>query len=140
MRPGRRNARPTTPFFLRSNIDFIDPPGYTDMPANCRNDMPRYRGTSEGTPVLVGRLLLLVAAGPETSATLAAKLGVTPRQVNRYVRQLNQAGWRVVRRGVPTRGHYHFELVAPRAWSSTAAPRRPRRRRPSATPSASAAA
>ena len=75
--------------------------------------MPRYRGTKEGAAVLVGRLLLLVAAGRETSATLAAKLGVSPRQVNRYLLQLNQAGWRIERRGVPTHGDYHFELVSP---------------------------
>jgi hypothetical protein len=76
--------------------------------------MPRYRNTSEPTPTLVGRLLLLVAAGRETSATLAAKLGVTPRQVNRYVLQLAAAGWRIERRGVPTRADYWFELVAPK--------------------------
>jgi hypothetical protein len=75
--------------------------------------MPRYRGTKEGAAVLVGRLLLLVAAGRETSATLAGKLGVSPRQVNRYLLQLNQAGWRVERRGVPTLGDYYFELVSP---------------------------
>jgi hypothetical protein len=55
-----------------------------------------------------------VAGGRETSATLAGKLCVSPRQVNRYVRQLNEAGWRIERRGVPTHGHYWFELVAPR--------------------------
>jgi hypothetical protein len=76
--------------------------------------MPRYRGTSEGTPSLVGRLLLLVAAGKETSATLAAKLGVSPRQVNRYLLGLHEAGWRVERRGVPTHGDYWLELVWPR--------------------------
>ncbi len=76
--------------------------------------MPRYRGTSEGTASLVGRLLLLIAAGKETSATLAAKLGVTPRQVNRYVAQLLAAGWRIERRGVPTRADYWFELAWPK--------------------------
>jgi biotin operon repressor len=75
--------------------------------------MPRYRGTKEEAATLVGRLLLLVAAGKETSATLAAKLGVSPRQVNRYVLQLKQAGWQIERRGVPTRQDYYFELVAP---------------------------
>jgi hypothetical protein len=75
--------------------------------------MPRYRGTKEGTAALVGRLLLLVAAGRETSATLAAKLGVSPRQVNRYVQGLQEAGWQLERRGVPTHGDYWFELVAP---------------------------
>jgi hypothetical protein len=76
--------------------------------------MPRYRGTSEGTASLAGRLLLLIAAGQETSASLAAKLGVTPRQVNRYVLQLVEAGWQIERRGVPTRGEYWFELVSPK--------------------------
>jgi biotin operon repressor len=75
--------------------------------------MPRYRGTNEEAATLVGRLLLLVAAGKETSASLAAKLGVSPRQVNRYVLQLKQAGWQIERRGVPTHQDYYFELVAP---------------------------
>jgi biotin operon repressor len=75
--------------------------------------MPRYRGTKEGTPSLVGRLLLLVAGDKETSATLASKLCVSNRQVNRYVLQLNQAGWQIERRGTPTRGNYWFELVSP---------------------------
>jgi hypothetical protein len=76
--------------------------------------MPRYRSTTEGIPTLVGRLLLLVAAGQETSATLAAQLGVSSRQVNRYVLGLREAGWQIERRGVPTHGDYWFELVAPR--------------------------
>jgi hypothetical protein len=76
--------------------------------------MPRYRGTNEEAGTLVGRLLLLVAAGRETSASLAEKLGVSPRQVNRYVLQLVGAGWRIERRGVPTRGRYHLELAWPR--------------------------
>jgi hypothetical protein len=76
--------------------------------------MSRYRTTDEGVPSLVGRLLLLVAAGKETSASLAARLSVTPRQVNRYVLQLTQAGWHIERRGVPTHGDYYFELVSPR--------------------------
>jgi hypothetical protein len=76
--------------------------------------MPRYRTTDEGVPSLVGRLLLLVAAGRQTSSSLAAKLGVTPRQVNRYVLQLVEAGWHIERRGVPTHGDYFFELVSPR--------------------------
>jgi hypothetical protein len=75
--------------------------------------MPRYRGTKEGAATLVGRLLLLVAAGKETSASLAARLGVSDRQVNRYVLQLREAGWRIERRGVPTHQDYHFELVSP---------------------------
>jgi hypothetical protein len=76
--------------------------------------VPRYRTTKEGIPSLVGRLLLLVAAGKETSATLSTKLGVTPRQVNRYVLGLKEAGWRIERRGVPTLAAYHFELVYPK--------------------------
>ena len=76
--------------------------------------MPRYRTTKEGVPSLVGRLLLLIAGGKETSASLASKLGVTPRQVNRYVLQLVEAGWSIERRGVPTHGDYWFELVSPR--------------------------
>jgi len=76
--------------------------------------MPRYRGTKEGTASLIGRLLLLVARGRETSASLAGKLGVSDRQVNRYVVQLRDAGWHIERRGVPTHGEYWFELVRPR--------------------------
>jgi hypothetical protein len=58
-------------------------------------------------------LLLLVAGGRETSASLAGKLGVPPRQVHGYVRQLSQAGWRIERRGGPTHADYCFEVVAP---------------------------
>jgi len=76
--------------------------------------MPRSRGTKEGTASLVGRLLLLIAQGRETSATLAQKLGVSVRQVNRYVLQLREAGWQIERRGVPTHADYWFELVSPR--------------------------
>jgi len=76
--------------------------------------MPRYRGTTEGAATVIGRLLLLIAAGRETSASLAQKLKVSPRQVNRYVLQLREAGWQIERRGVPTRQDYHFELVAPK--------------------------
>jgi hypothetical protein len=76
--------------------------------------MPRYRGTSEGAACLVGRLLLLIAAGKESSATLAAKLGVTQRQVNRYLLQLVAAGWQIERRGVPRRADCWLELVAPK--------------------------
>src|SRR5215467_6123012 len=75
--------------------------------------MPRSRGTKEGTASLIGRLLLLIARGRETSATLAQKLGVSVRQVNRYVLQLVGAGWQIERRGVPTHGDYWFELVSP---------------------------
>jgi hypothetical protein len=76
--------------------------------------MPRYRGTKEGTPSLIGRLLLLVAVGKETSATLSAKLGVSDRQVNRYILQLNEAGWKIERRGVPKHGGCWFDLVSPK--------------------------
>jgi len=76
--------------------------------------MPRYRGTTEGTPSLIGRLLLLIAAGKETSVTLAEKLKVSPRQINRYVLCLCEAGWQIERRGVPTHQDYYFELVTPR--------------------------
>jgi biotin operon repressor len=76
--------------------------------------MPRYRNTKEGAATLVGRLLLFIADGRETSATLATKLGVSDRQVNRYVLQLKEAGWRIERRGVPTHGDYYFELVSPK--------------------------
>jgi len=76
--------------------------------------MPRYRNTKEGTASLVGRLLLLIAAGKETSATLSSKLKVSDRQVNRYVLGLKEAGWQIERRGVPTHSDYYFELVSPR--------------------------
>jgi biotin operon repressor len=75
--------------------------------------MPRYRGTKEGAATIVGRLLLMIAADKETSATLAAQLGVSDRQVNRYVLQLKEAGWQIERRGVPTHQDYYFELVEP---------------------------
>jgi len=75
--------------------------------------MSRYRGTKEGTACLVGRLLLLIAAGRETSGTLAGKLGVSARQVNRYVLQLRTAGLHIERRGVPTHSDYWFQLVSP---------------------------
>ena len=75
--------------------------------------MPRYRGTTESSATIVGSLLLLVATGKETSRSLAQKLGVGPRQVNRYVLGLKKAGWRIVRQGVPTHADYWFELQAP---------------------------
>lgn len=75
--------------------------------------MPRYRGTKEGAAAVVGRLLLLVAGGQETSVSLSAKLKVSPRQVNRYVLQLREAGWDIERRGVPTHQDYYFELLRP---------------------------
>lgn len=76
--------------------------------------MPRYRGSDEGAATLVGRLLLLVSQGEETSASLSEKLGVSPRQVNRYVVQRNLAGWRIERMGAWTKQDYHFELKSPR--------------------------
>ena len=91
--------------------------------------MPRYRGTREGSASLVGRLLLLIAGGRETSASLAQKLGLSPRQVNRYVLQLNDAGWRIERRGVPTHGDYWFELVAPTMVTQKDKSQQERRRR-----------
>ena len=81
--------------------------------------MPRYRRTSEGAASLAGRLLLLVAAGKETSATLSGKLGVSDRQVNRYILQLRNAGWQIERRGAPTHGNYWLELVSPTVCSGT---------------------
>lgn len=76
--------------------------------------MPRYRGSSEGAATIVGRLLLLISQGEETSASLSKKLCVSPRQVNRYVVQLNLAGWQIERVGAWTKQDYHFELRAPR--------------------------
>ena len=76
--------------------------------------MPRYRGTEEGTASLVGRLLILIAGGQETSATLAEKLGVSPRQVNRYVNQLREAGWQIERHGAKRHGDIRIELKSPR--------------------------
>jgi hypothetical protein len=90
--------------------------------------MPRYRGTSEGAACLIGRLLLLIAAGKETSVTLAAQLGVTQRQVNRYVQQLVAAGWQIERRGVLTRANHWFELVSPTVTVGPAKPGEPNRK------------
>lgn len=78
------------------------------------SDGGSYRRSREGIASLVGRLLILVAAGKETSATLATKLKVSPRQVNRYIVQLAKAGWQIERRGVPTHQDYYFELMRPR--------------------------
>jgi len=58
--------------------------------------------------------LIFIATGKETSATLAEKLGVSPRQVNRYILGLVAAGWKIERVGVPTHGDYWFELQSPR--------------------------
>lgn len=76
--------------------------------------MPRYRFTQEPTPSLVGRLLLLIAGGKETSASLSEQLGVTDRTVNRYIEQLNDVGWQIERVGTPTHADYYFELKEPR--------------------------
>ena len=89
--------------------------------------MPRFRGTQEGTPSLVGRLLLLIAAGKETSVSLAEKLSISPRQVNRYILGLIEAGWQIERRGVPTHRDYFFELVAPKIALQSDRPRRGRK-------------
>jgi len=52
--------------------------------------------------------------GKQTSASLAKKLMVSPRRVNRYVLQLKEAGWDIEQGGVPTHKDYYFELVAPK--------------------------
>ncbi|MBP87003.1 MAG: hypothetical protein CMJ64_09850 [Planctomycetaceae bacterium] len=76
--------------------------------------MPRYRGTTDGAATVVGKLLLAIASGKETSITLSEQLGVSPRQVNRYVLQLVEAGWQIERVGVPTHSDYYFELKSPK--------------------------
>ena len=85
--------------------------------------MPRQRGTSEGTAQLVGRLLLLITVNKETSASLSQKLGVSPRQVNRYLVQLNRAGWSIQRVGVPTHQDYWLELKSPKIELKGSSPR-----------------
>ena len=62
--------------------------------------MPRYRGTTDGAATVVGKLLIAIASGEETSLTLSEQLGVSPRQVNRYVLQLVEAGWQIDRKSV----------------------------------------
>jgi len=76
--------------------------------------MPRYRGTTDGAATVVGKLLIAIASGKETSLTLSELLGVSPRQVNRYVLQLVEAGWQIERVGVPTHSDYYFELKSPK--------------------------
>ena len=76
--------------------------------------MPRYRGTNEAAATLVGQLLILIARGKETSASLAERLGISSRQVNRYIRQLIDGGWHIERVGVPTKGDYWFRLKSPK--------------------------
>ena len=75
--------------------------------------MPRYRSTTDGAATIVGKLLLAIAKDKETSASLAEKLGVSARQVNRYVLQLVEAGWQIERVGAWTKQDYWFELKAP---------------------------
>jgi hypothetical protein len=100
--------------FVKSNIDLSKHGVYnTVWILTVGIFMPRYRGTNEATASLVGKLLLLIAAGKETSATLAAKLGVSARQVNRYIVGLKDAGLQIERRGVPTHGEYWLELHEP---------------------------
>ena len=76
--------------------------------------MPRYRGTTDAAATVIGKLLIAIASGKETSLTLSEQLGVSPRQVNRYVLQLIEAGWRIERVGVPTHSDYRFELKSPK--------------------------
>ena len=78
------------------------------------SSMPRYRGTHEGAGTVIGRLLILIATQKETSASLAEQLDVSPRQVNRYVRQLIEGGWQIERIGAWTKQDYYFELRSPR--------------------------
>ena len=94
--------------------------------------MPRHRGTHEGAATLIGKLLLLIAAGRETSTSLAASLGVSPRQVNRYVLQLVAAGWQIERIGAWTKADYWFELKTPTIMlAKESQAKRRRRARPS---------
>lgn len=89
--------------------------------------MPRYRSTSDGAATLVGKLLILIADGKETSATLAAKLSVSSRQVNRYVLQLIAAGWQIEREGEWLKHEYYFELKSPQILPAKSEPSRPRK-------------
>jgi len=86
--------------------------------------MPRHRNTDEGIAKLVGRLLLAIVKQKHTSITLANELGVSPRQVNRYVLQLVEAGWQIERVGTPTHSDYWFELKAPRIVVSQKKPKK----------------
>jgi biotin operon repressor len=101
---------------VRSIIDFTNREPYYSLsgPPTELTDMPRFRGTKEPAATLVGRLLLLIATEQHTSVTLAQKLGISPRQVNRYILELVKAGWQIERRGVPTHQDYYFELVEPK--------------------------
>lgn len=75
--------------------------------------MARRRGTTTPTATLVGRLLLLIANGRETPASAAKQLGLSARQVNRYVQQLIDAGWRIERVGQRRQQDYHLRLRSP---------------------------
>jgi len=75
--------------------------------------MPRFRGTAEPAGTLIGRLLLLVAAEPRSSAILGECLGVSPQQVNRYVRQLVEAGWLIERHKLRPVGRSTIALKQP---------------------------
>jgi len=91
--------------------------------------MPRYRSTTDSTATLVGKLLLLIAEGSETSASLAGKLHVSQRQVNRYVLQLIAAGWQIEREGEWLKHEYHFELKSPQILSAKSTSQGPKKRR-----------
>jgi biotin operon repressor len=85
-------------------------------------EMPRFRSTKDGAATLVGKLLLLIINEQETSATLAAKLKVSARQINRYILQLREAGWQIDRVGEWLKNDYYFELKTPKI--STPKPKR----------------
>lgn len=76
--------------------------------------MPRYRATAVPAATLVGRLLILIASGRENSRSLSKTLGVSVRQINRYVQHLNLAGWRIERVGEWLKHDYFFDLKSPR--------------------------
>ena len=76
--------------------------------------MPRYRNTVDAVGTIVGKLLLAIAKGPETSASLAAQLGVSPRQTNRYIVDLIEAGWQIEREGEWLKHDYFFKLTSPK--------------------------
>ena len=75
--------------------------------------MPRRQGTSEPIASLIGRLILLLTNERQTTASLALELRVSERQVNRYLQQLNEAGWSIRRVG-PNRLNCRLESVHPR--------------------------
>jgi hypothetical protein len=106
-------------------VGFEQSPNFQDS----NQPMPRYRTTTDSTATLVGKLLLLIVQGRETSATLAKKLNVSPRQINRYVVQLIEAGWQIERVGAWTKQDYWFVLTAPKVFVPTAAQERSKRGR-----------